>query len=617
MTKRNLTRIVTIISILLLSLVVMCFTLGNGESSGLSWRVEPLLNKSDNSYLNESVIVEKEGIADSVFVRIGNVYNTDKNGRITFTVDCSNSETEIKKTDYLKLTRYEWSLSGSEDSVFAPGWYLLKKDLNISYRYIKFSTAQSFEFDEIIFLDKDGACLKTTCYGGYDNTAGRKFVSAADDTEKTFTCVTDGQNSFSPDSKSILSAKEEGMLFTALNLYAYDGSFVSEQVTPFGAILNGLGIFIFGNTTFGIRFVPFIFSVLTTIMFYFFAEKIFGSSKYGVIAVVAWVFSGVGLSLGGIATSTSSALFFLLASFYCFYHYYSSKDELYGINRYKPLILGGVSYSLCLACEPYALAVLPAAVVLCVLSIVKPISLLRTNYSLSSGLEREYARERYVGAVSRSIIWTTVSLLVVPFIGLILCYSIFYPLYSVRYGDIGFFSVAFSAIGSVLVRNTGSNMFGWLIGLGSEELTAFYEGASRYVFFNKAEIVICFALMIFAVIHFFAANKCKSKKEFFELLKGKGDLIFLLLGFCLTILFEIFFGVKVEYSRFAYSLIFLLSFIVYSYKEYRNTEHRTVFGVLFALSIVVISLFFLLSLLGFLGIELSSVSTYFLYGWMC
>lgn len=611
MSKEKAIRIITIVSILLISLAVMCFTLGSGESSGKSWRVEPLSNKTDG-YLNESVIVEKDGTVDKIFVRIGNVYNTDKNGVITFTIDVSDSASQIKDTSYNVLTRSKLDVKPRENSTLTPGWYLLGSDLGISDKYVKFSTKQSFDFDEIIFIDKDGKQIEAVCYGGYDNDGGRKFVAAKDD-DGTFSSVVDGQKSFAFDSKSVLSVKEEGLLFTAMNLYAYDGSFLSTDIAPFGAIVNGLGVLLFGNSPFGVRFMPFVFSVLTGILLYFFAEKLFGGFRYGIIAVAAWFLAGLGLALGGVATVTSSALFFMLLAFYCFYLYYSSKENAYTIYRYKPLIGGGLSLAFALGCDPFVLAALPAAIAICVFTAIKPIAELKKEYSISTGLGREYARERYVGALVRSILWSAVCLVFIPFVGLVLCYLIFYPVYSVVYSANGFFTVVFSGIGSAL-SGGGSNAFGWLIGLGSEELQGI---ASCSIFANKAVVVISLALIVFtAVFSVLSSRKNETKSTICEKIEAKADYTFITVTFVCTFIFGLLFGITTDYSRIAYSLIFMILIIPYSYKEYGNSERKMLFGLILTAVIVITSLFFILSVVGFLGIDLPNGIADYLYGWM-
>lgn len=611
MTKEKSIRIITIVSILLISLAVLCFTLGSGESSGKSWRVEPLSNKTDG-YLSESVIVEKDGTVDKIFVRIGNVYNTDNNGGITFTIDVSSSSSQIKDTSYIALTRSEFYVKPSENLTLAPGWYLLGSDLGISNKYVKFSTKQSFDFDEIIFIDKDGKQIEAVCYGGYDNDGGRKFVAAKDD-DGTFSSVVDGQKSFAFDSKSVLSAKEEELLFTAVNLYAYDGSYLSTDIAPFGAMVNGLGVLLFGNNPFGVRFMPFVFSVLTAILLYFFAEKLFGSFRYGIIAVATWLLAGLGLALGGVATVTSSALFFLLLAFYCFYLYYLSKEKAYTIYRYKPLIGGGLSLAFALGCDPFVSAALPAAIAICVFTATKPIAALKREYSISTGLGREYARERYIGALVRSIFWSALCLVFIPLIGLVLFYLIFYPIYSVVYSASGFFAVAFSGIGSAL-SGGGSNAFGWLIGVGSEELVGI---ASRSIFANKAVVVISLALIVFAaVFSVLSSRKNTTKSTIYEKVESKVDYTFITVIFVCTFIFGLLFGIKADYSRFAYSLIFMVLVIPYSYKEYCNSERKMLFGLTLTAVIVIASLFFILSVAGFLGIDLPNGIADYLYGWM-
>ena len=90
---------------------------------------------------------------------------------------------------------------------------------------------------------------------------------------------------------------------------------------------------------------------------------------------------------------------------------------------------------------------------------------------------------------------------------------------------------------------------------------------------------------------------------------------FVFVAFALTFISNIFGGFFADYSCFAYSLIFLVLALPCSYKLYNKNINRMAFGFSFSACIVVISVFFLLSSVCFLGIDIPEKVARYLYGW--
>lgn len=609
--KEKTTGLITIIITLLAMLAIMTFTLGSGESYGDRWFVQPERSAETSAYLGESVIIGKEGTAEKIYVHIGNVYNANDDGNIVFDFDASSSAKRLEQYGiFVSLSRFTLTLKPTDGETFTPGWYLLGEKLSVSDSYVRITTGQSFDFDEIVFLDKDGKQLAAECYGGFDSK--KKFVSAADEACLA-AAVTDGQKSFALDPMHILSEKEESLAGTARNLYSYTGYYVSDNVTPFGAVLNGLGMLIFGQTPFGVRFVPFLFSTATLILVYFFAKKIIGGSFYGVLAVAAWFAAGLGLSVGGSGTVTASACFFILAAAYFAYAFYTESSSATCFSHYKSLVLACSFAGLAGAIDPIAFVSFAGIAVVAILSVVKSLAPVREAYRTGSGLEKEYSREKYVRASVYAVLALVLSLVVLPLLLLIIPYGFFFGIYGEHYSAGGVFSAAFANFGAMTATG-GSSVFGWLCGLGSEKATGLSECV---ITSNKALVALSFVLTVLYLVLFFVGRAGKLRNEkLATALSGDRNLSFVAFTFVVVYLGTLFGGINQDYSRFAYSLIFLVLAVPCSYKIYNGKVNSLAFGLSLTVVSVVVFVFFALSVVCFLGIPVPASVAKYLYGWM-
>lgn len=611
MEKRGrLTDLVVVIIIALCTLAVMSFALGDGASTGDSWFIQPEYDEGSNKYSGESVIIELDGTAEKIYIKIGNVYNTDDKGSIVFSMVGSSSAAQIEK--YKVSTWFSQpvtiTLKPKTDRGFEPGWYLVGNE-SISYKYIRLTTEQSFEFDEIVFFDKDGKKLTAKCHGGFEN---RTFVSA-ENVKGGFAAVIDGQSGFAFNSKTLLSDKEESIALAAKNLYTLSGNYVSGYATPLGVLVSGFGVVLFGNTALGARFMPLLFSFATFVLVYFFAKRLFTERFYAILASAVWLLCGTGLALGGTGIAVSAGLFFALASYFCIYIFYTADTPFYTFGRYKYLLLSGALIAIGGSIEPFALTVLPGMVVFAIIASVKGIRPLKKRYITESGLEKEYAREKYYKAVSYSVIDLFVSLIVFPFIGLLTFYGIFIAIYSDYYSVSGVFAVMFRNIGEIAALNNGSYTIGWLIGLGSEKMNGL---APRVISANKALVVFSTILTVLYIVVYSLNCGKKVKNERLALaVEQSRECLFVAVAFVMTYLASFIGGIKTDYSCFAYSLVFLTLAIPYSYKLYNKNVNRMVFGISLTLLTVVIVAFFGLSAVCFLGIDIPESVAAYLYNW--
>jgi len=428
-----------------------------------------------------------------------------------------------------------------------------------------------------------------------------------------FTAVSDGQSGFAFNSKTLLSDKEESISFAAKNLYSLSGNYVSGYATPLGVLVSGFGVVLFGNTALGARFMPLIFSFATFVLVYFFAKKLFGERFYAILAAAIWLLCGIGLAVGGSGVTVSAGLFFAVAAYFSLYIFFTDNNPFYSFGRYKFLLISGALISIGGAVEPFALTVLPGMLVFAIIASVKGIRPLKKRYATESGLEKEYAREKYYKAVSYSVIDLVVSFIVFPFIGLLTFYGIFIAIYSDYYSVSGLFAVMFRNIGEIAAANNGSYTIGWLIGLGSEKMNGL---APRVISANKALVVASTLLTIVYIVVYSLNRSKKIKNERLALaVEQNRECTFIAGAFVMTYLAAFISGIKSDYSCFAYSLVFLTLAVPYSYKLYNKNVNRMAFGISLTLLTVVIVAFFGLSAVCFLGIDIPESVAAYLYNW--
>jgi len=601
--------IISLLLAMLAMLAVMAFSLGDGNSLGKSWKTAPKIEVDSGKTLADSVILEitDERIADKIYIKIGNVYDTDDDGRLAFAMDSSAWSTELEK-NVISFGRESYFVTVKNSDNYRPGWYLLADKLDLSAKFLKISTFNSFQLDEVVLLDKDNNIIELSAYGGFDDN--RRFVRGY----ATSSAVVDGQASFGLDSMHILSEKEESMLIGSQNLFAFQGYYVSDFFTPLGVALNGIGVLIFGANPFGIRIVSFLFSFATLILIYFFAKRVFGNELYGISAMVIWLLAGIGLSVGGVASSVSPALFFLLLGYFYLYGFYTGKIEGSEFSAYRNLIASGAFVAVAGAIDPFAYAGLAGVAFFGILSCVRTIKPLRNEYLKSTGLAKEFSRERLVKGVFYTVLSLVLVIIVLPLIATITFFGIFSAIYADHYSVNGIFAITFANIGAVARSRGGSNVFGWLIGLGSEKTSGI---VSVTIFANKALVALSVLLTVsYAILFFLGKTKVLKNEKLGGVITSDKSAAFIAVSAVLIYLFGLLGGINADYSCFAYSLLFLTLALPSAYRLYNGNVNKTFFGVSLTVVSVVIAVFFLLSVVCFLGISVPQSASKYLYDWM-
>ena len=160
-----------------------------------------------------------------------------------------------------------------------------------------------------------------------------------------------------------------------------------------------------------------------------------------------------------------------------------------------------------------------------------------------------------------------------------------------------------------MTATDGSSVFGWLCGLGSENASGLSE---RVITSNKALVALSFALTVLYLVLYFVnrAGKIRNEKLAFALNENR-RLCFIAFAFIVVYLGTLVSGTNQDYSRFAYSLIFLVLAVPCAYKLYNGNVGSLAFGLSLTVVSVVVFVFFALSVVCFLGIPIpASVAKY-------
>lgn len=200
-------------------------------------------------------------------------------------------------------------------------WTNAFKDVSINgtaYKYFKITTTYGIALNELVFLDKNDQIITASV------VAGPHSAAALFDEQQKLTFITSG------DKKAItgngkLWAVNDRMNWGIFDEYYFppaaqaylDGTapYIEYSHPPLGKIILSAGIAMFGMNTFGMRFMPAVFAVLTVLAVYFLGKTLFSSKTGGVIFALIYAASGMQISLGRIGTTDSFLVFFVVLAY--------------------------------------------------------------------------------------------------------------------------------------------------------------------------------------------------------------------------------------------------------------------------------------------------------------
>lgn len=591
--KEKQINFITLVLITLLTLPILCFSLGNNKGINTSWFINPKVDSSTNAVtFTNSVILSVDEAVHEIYLYVGNVYNAPNN-KIEIILDSSDSQSSIKQGDYFSPNRKIFSIDVKKGEYL--GWVKLGLNSTITSTYIKLGTKQSFELFEVGFTGKDGVVVPAKCFGGITWANTYKFISA-DSVKDGFVLVADEQDAFSP-KKGIntLTESEISLAGAVDNLINFKGGYVSHEHNVLGVLFTAIGISIFGNSPFGLRIVGFLFFLATLYLLFFIAKKIFTSNTYAVITVILYLLSGLSLSLVTHSNPITITIFFVLASFYSALIFANKATDSKSIRKHANyLVLCGFTFALALCVSVYALFVLPAILFTVLYPSIKGIVHAYKDYNEAEGLEKEYAREKYRKTLSRVIVNSIIGFAVMPVLLLVISYGIAYPTYTAFF-ESNLISAIFKNHSRIFASQSNGLFAGWVIGLGSKELSSAFAG-SYHLVANRAFALIS-SLSLLAIGVMYIRNKMGrilSGALIVALRENKKIYFSLLAIFACSWLGNLFFWGTNDYINFAITLTFATLSTVLLYKLLNTFMKKRLLRVLTVIILTVIVLFFAL-----------------------
>ena len=512
--KQKLIDLAVAIIILLISIPVMAFCIGGG-GVGKAWDCLPRVTSSGEAKAEYAVYKltygEKQTV-DSVWVNFSRF--NEKSGKLKFIFDFTDSEEQAKGTSYMELTRRQAVVENAGEKSFR----FIKAVENAGEKsaYVRVCIKQCVSVNEIVFSDKDGNSVKAEFFGAITWKNDKYGFYYSDEVKGVSTAE------YSVDSRFLLgngkSIENAGVnqaeLLTAVTSFlSGDGAGVSSTHGPLGVALTSIGVLIFGAGLFGLNFINYLAFIVALMLLYFAGKKVFNDFRYGIAASAVCLVLGLPVSAVIGSAASALALPFIIGAFLLAYDYL-----LYPVKNSKKIAVSGILFSVAFAIDVHSLVAFMGLAVICVLGAKREITAFE-GYKTLKGLEREYGREKYVKRTIAVILRAIVCFLIFPFLIQLLSYGITFFAYANYYASLNgnVFAIFAENTKLLFLKSSASDslIFGWLIGIGSEN-SKFYGENVAEICSNPfvAFIGAACAIFIIVLVCSFKAQNEKVKKVF-------------------------------------------------------------------------------------------------------
>ena len=609
MKKKSLKLLIITICIIAVYIASAFFTLGTFQtpSENYAWKTDgnPENIEGQNSYANIDIKNDQKYISE-IYVFIGAVetFSTDSKGNeyvlINFDFKTKSATTgssqfyddrkEVKVPVVYGSGGYKYvKVYDSEDFISANG--TIKKG-EISYQRVKINTPHCFDFHEVIFTDVDGNVLGVE-------------VNMTDENEKIrANLLIDEQETF-----KVSDAKKYNLTDKELeNLYAVKG-FMNGEATvvtkgPLTTFITYLGVSIFGENTFGVRFFDFVTGFGILVLCYAFGLKLFGNKKYGIFASLFALTLGAVYSASTLGFGLYGVFFALLAFYFATRYFISGYNGENGFKSLLDLIYSGVFFSLAIAMDiSFAVAVV-GLIVLYAFARVRAKKEYKRIEKEAVGLEKEEVFLANRKNVWMSFLTVIISFVVMPIVIFTLAFAIVSKSYT-AYFNSGFIASAVKYTKNALTPVYEVNPFKLFVGFGGQNFNGYYS------FLNYVTAILGLLSFIFVTVAVFFGKKIEFLKNV-PSIKNKYKIITTaFLTFALTV----FLGYESSVCGFVGTSIFYALYIVFAeYILYRSINKRIVkVGFNVAVALTVVS--FAMAFVGLAGITVPEIVSKILYLW--
>ncbi len=655
--KKSIRSFIVMCIILIALILNGVFTLGSVKNNPTSfWETTPNQTTSSN-YSPDYVVLHLDDEAEESS-EVDDEYKVQfwiNAGQITRTANADYALVNVahkvgtyseSNLDGLKADQKLELKKGVENSQFS--WTKLDVEMTTFHHYWIVFTEDNLEINEIVFTNADGKVLKSTLYAAqsWNEEGGQPTFTLKDKlTEQSSApSVIDEQDMFKKNSsmtkKYNFTSEEAANVNMALMFFTGEGRNIQTDAGPLGLELLALSLKAFGINTLGVRFIPYLFFVLTVVLMYAFGRRLFGDSDAGLILSSVYLIFGLGLSSGSVGSVNSIAVFFVLLSVFFIYGFYRKVGD-YVFSKTKhtfragktqilvPVLLSALSFALAFSCSAYSLFVLPAIIVTFALGLVRVRKIYKLNASVAEFDDEKVRNDvQYKINFTGSIVMFVLSFALFTFVLLLLFYVLMGNTYTQMYGVANILQVIGKDMKIFGFGSASSTFMGWIAGAASELI---YSGAQNASRFTSVYISMNVALQAIALISFI----CTTGYVIYGLTKKyKGDALkqfkaiaipYAVLASGMIFSWAMFGFVKgATVIDYLFASVFTVGFIPLAYKNYKLFDGKAftfkgkdvmqstvLLWVILAIGIV----FFALGYVMFAGIEVPMTAAKILFNW--
>lgn len=577
--KQKLIDLIVVLIITLISLPIMAFCLGNGGTLGGAWNCAPRITQSGAEKPEYAVFKlnygEKQSVY-SIYINFSRVENTDDELSLIF--DFTDSEEMAKSTSHLGITRRQTTVKNASEKSYR--FIKAVEKANQRTSFARICLKQNVSVNEILFLDKDGNSIKAEFFGaitwkndkyGFYEKSEIKGVSSAD-------CSVDARYSIhNEQSIENLGVKQAELLTAVTSFLNGDGAGVSSSHAPLGVIITSIGVLIFGAGLFGLNFMNYVALLSTLILLYFAGKKVFNDFKFGIATVAVCLISGLPISAAIASAASTLALPFIIGAFLLAYEYL-----MYPVKNSAKIAVAGVLFSIAFAIDVHSIVAFLGLAVICVLGIKREIAAF-SNYDELKGLNREYAREKYIKRTTLVIIRAVCCFLILPFLTQILTCGLAFFSYANYYAELNgnVFAIFAKNTSALFSARTGDEtlIFGWLIGLGGENAKYYGDNVTKITANPFAMLLGAIAVVFVIVLVCLYKSKNELAQKAFSKNKYESVLgaLVLSLAFVSCFISLLIFGFFGAYQTYLYAAAAFCFAVPLSFKYLCAVNEKTAY----------------------------------------
>ena len=387
------------IILMLAFFVVGASTMGVFNSPGRAYHA----TKSDAAYFYLDYDTNNQSGLANIYVNIGAAYTEiGKDASITMQYSTGTSSSIAWSSGTrMGARKFANVFTSSEDvpSGVNYNWVNLynmeSNTLSTSYRLIKLTVAQETIVNEVVFFDKEGKVIPA--YTQLDQKIGETTLDGklkSKYSDEQYTKVKELFRKNANDAKNLTDRQHnvskgeswrenftEDEMYTLMQIdnlllgdKAEEGS-VYNGDTDFGslsALVLSLGVLIFGKSTFGLRFIPLLCTVLLIGLVYLFMRRIFRSDGYGFLSALLLAFGGMALTAGRLGLGFTLLALLLVGCYYLMYRFFEKGvDPARPVHSALNVLFSGLCFAGAFAVWANSWIVALGAVALVVLGVLK------------------------------------------------------------------------------------------------------------------------------------------------------------------------------------------------------------------------------------------------------